>query len=128
MPYGSHPPPPGGGEDEALASPVNPALPTQYPPGSPGKLRVLRARARARLPLFLPGDRQGEPQPQDVTRQRTGPAPPRQLPQGVSWDRTRRRYLVRIVLVVGERPRKLGLYRTLEAAVAAIAAARKQAG
>lgn len=33
-----------------------PIIPTDYPPGSPGKLRVLRDRYRARVQLWHPDD------------------------------------------------------------------------
>lgn len=41
----------------------HPSRPTKHPPRSPGKLAVMRRRARLRLPLCLPGD---APMPADV--------------------------------------------------------------
>jgi hypothetical protein len=38
---------------------IDPRAPTHHPPGSPGKIRVLEARACAKLPLFVEGDVQG---------------------------------------------------------------------
>jgi hypothetical protein len=47
---------------------MNPLKPTRHHPGSKGKLRVLRARARAEAPLFLEGDAQGLRQLQERTQ------------------------------------------------------------
>jgi hypothetical protein len=39
--------------------PIDPRKATSHHPGSPGKLRVLRTRARAKLALFVAGDALG---------------------------------------------------------------------
>ena len=40
-------------------STINPRWPTSAPPGSLRKVEVLRKRAKAFLPLFIPGDAAG---------------------------------------------------------------------
>src|SRR5262249_31381184 len=66
---------------EALPVPIDPRAPTPHHPGSPGKLRVLRARARAELPLFLevldahqPDHRGPAPASRAARRRGAGPA------------------------------------------------------
>jgi hypothetical protein len=49
----------------------DPAAPTSFPPGSKGKLRILRLRAKLGLPLFVEGDGLG-PLPTSVALARQG--------------------------------------------------------
>jgi hypothetical protein len=45
------------------AEPIDARLPTSYPPGSPGKVLVLEARAQRGLPLFHLLDAAGDGEP-----------------------------------------------------------------
>lgn len=61
--------------------------PTAHPPGSPGKVAALAARAARREPLFHPGDAPGEGRAPDP---RAGPAASRPAPgvrrRGRRWQ------------------------------------------
>jgi hypothetical protein len=60
---------------EALPVSIDPRAPTSHHPGSKGKLRVLRARARAEVALFHPQDAEGARQLQTKTQVNSGPKP-----------------------------------------------------
>lgn len=108
---------------------LDPRRPTQAAPGSPAKLAIMAARAALRLPLFLPGDAGGA---QHWASPHTGPrAGTRPLPRGVTYDRRRvgqAKYLARAALAPGEKPVKIGRYRTAEEAAGAIRQALAGAG
>lgn len=101
------PSPPSGGAGNAPApadpqwQPIDPTAPTDAPPGSPGKLLVMEARASARLALFhardAPAPPGGVPLPApDPARAARPPAHrSRKLPRGVSWDAKKQAYRAR---------------------------------
>lgn len=101
-------------------SAIDPALPCSAAPGSPEKIRVLAVRASARKPLFHPGDgtmhEHESPPPLPLTGHTC------RLPSGVSRHRSggEIRYRARIRLPSSRKKVSLGLFDTVEEAVAAI--------
>lgn len=98
--------------------------PTDAPAGSRAKLDVLAQRAANGLQLFHPQDSRRRERADRATGAGVGAgtarAAARDLPVGVSWDRSKRLYRAR-----GPRPRRrfLGYFATAEAAAAAARAA-----
>jgi hypothetical protein len=74
---------------EILSVLIDPRAPTRHRPGTRGKLKVLRARARRKLPLHVTGDRQGtrlknDIEPSDLSRRSRLE---RRLIGALSWDK-----------------------------------------
>lgn len=94
--------------------------PTQYAPGTTGKLAVMAARAARREPLFYPGDNSAPAEPPALACNAAEARDPsrRELPLGVWYWPARRKYRARYEC--GLAYVYLGLHDTAAAAARAI--------